>query len=287
MRVAILSDLHYPAILTKQIHLDAKHGYNSTFYRNLQLSFQNFDPASISGVIINGDFVWDLTTVVPMPIKINELDLINVPIYYLIIVRQWLHPAIPLIFIKGNHDSWMNSYIYEKDNDLWIDWELYSRFLMEHYKFSKNIIQKIIKMAYDTFNLPLSMCNCIKVASNCHILQNSGIWINKTLIYGLSDNFYLRFLQNHNKALESLQSLLSSKLQPKSRSSIFLFSHFSPNYIFSIIKKIKEQYYPNLHFFWGHRHNIELGLLNDIISHDFLHSTLPEHHNFQFFFFEI
>lgn len=128
MRVAILSDLHYPAFLTKQISFDTKHGYSSTFYHNLQLSFQNFDPATLDGVIINGDFAWDLTTLVSMPIKTDRWDLINAPLYYLITVRQWLHPAIPLIFIKGNHDSWLNSYIYEKENDLWLDWGLYSRF---------------------------------------------------------------------------------------------------------------------------------------------------------------
>lgn len=157
---------------------------------------------------------------------------------------------------------------------------------MEHYKFSQDIMQEIMKMALNTFNLPSSMRNRIKVASNCHILQNSGIWIKKTLLYGLSDKMFNNISQNYNSVLESLLSLLSSTLPPKSRTPIFLFSHFSPNFIFSIINVIKKQYYPNLHFFWGHRHNLVLDSLKEVISHDFLHSTLPEHNNFQFLFFE-
>ena len=90
--LAILSDIHYPHILTKQTALAKRVKYRASFYESLEPEIRKLDPKKITAFIINGDLAWDFSYLAPLPIIPNDWNLYNTHIYQLMAIRGWLHP---------------------------------------------------------------------------------------------------------------------------------------------------------------------------------------------------
>ncbi len=187
MRIAIISDAHYPWNLTR-ITVLKEFGYSEEFYEHLELFFKKIGKG-IDVLIFAGDFTWNLST---FPFKKEVIEQINpmwftYPAIQLGFIRQWVNKEIPIIMIEGNHEFWFD---WTKtpnplpEGDLYLNIELLQLYLLRM-NLSDEKITEILEKVDDVFNYTRDYrTNTQFIGNNIHLLRNKGIQIGDYHFYG-------------------------------------------------------------------------------------------------------
>lgn len=316
MKMAIISDLHYPQTITMQTKLRAECHYQESFYSDLDREVAKLTPAQIDAFLINGDFAWDFKYLSPLPIIPTDWNIYNSHIYHLIKFRGLLHHEIPLLFVEGNHEFWMNTYIHEYEGTVVLNLADYHHFLTSTYLLSKKQADKVLS----TLRMSLQLSSDeeeISLGSNIFFLQGSGKKVKNFLVYGFSSkatNLDFRRHKNLSKPENSAfhQTILSirnppgrslknkvlthiSLLKPNSNRSIstpsdppaslvpvIICSHLPPQNPKGFLKKIGNSTHHIHKIFWGHWHGVSEDQLKRIQDAGPFQCVLPEKNAFTF-----
>ena len=270
MRFAITSDIHLPKEITRTTNLYSQCGYTDSFYLDFEEKVKNLTPSNIDVFIVCGDFTWNYLYFKPSmswPFNLH-LELLKE-------FRSWLHEDIPLIFIKGNHDFWLNTYIRSKDGKLLFDEEKYANFLYDEFK----LIDDAVEFITEELNV---FGEVIELGRNIYLLENTGMMIKDCFIYGFPyyEKKYLNIPWSKYKDLLIL-NFKNALDQVKKQSNLnepiktILCHHAEP----PALRFIQAFYDPSCEirgFFWGHHHNIKNELIKKLNQYGPYKCIMPE-----------
>lgn len=286
MKLAVISDIHYPANITQKTILASLCGYTDDFYWRLEDNVQELSPDTINVFIMNGDFYWDVRYFARTPIIPPDWNFYNEHIERLKDFRKMLHKDIPLIIIEGNHDYWYQKYIFSDNGRCFLDKDSYFNHLIQEWRLNEGQIQKIFDLLdFDNGKM--------EIGNNIYLLQNEGLLINNTYIYGIPyydrekailtwANFRSEIIEQYEKNLEKI--LAESG---ESNLNIIICQHEAPQtpkLYYSLFKKPKTTI---KYFFWGHKHTVKLDFIEKIKKFGSFQCVMPEVNQFKLQIYEI
>jgi len=287
MRLAIISDSHYPWNLTKLTILASRFGYNEQFYVNLDSFYDNIDAKQVKALIFNGDFGWDLFL---FPFIREVLEKIDpmwffYPLVQLAIVREHVDAKIPLIFTEGNHDFWFHlveNQLNDKGfGELHLNIIKFRQYLTQ-FALSRSKITQIVEalLGYYT-NLPGVENSTILIAKNVILLRNSGIKIENVLMYGMpwyeKKNPPVPWTAYKKKLVEDYHVFIMKNNNLTLPNKIVIFHHRNP----PTLNFVQEFADVNLHSFcYGHWHGIRGSLVEKYKIYGPGLCVMPERNNF-------
>ncbi|MBN2155752.1 MAG: metallophosphoesterase [Candidatus Lokiarchaeota archaeon] len=288
MRLALISDSHYPWKLTKLSVLASHYGYTESFYSNLELFYSQISTFEVDALIINGDFGWDLFS---FPFSENILEKMD-PMWYFYpfvqvsIVRNLVDERIPLIFTKGNHDFWFELVVNPiNDNgtkELYLDIRKFEHYLQQ-FALSRTKNTQIFQTIVDYFgDSPVGMDSKIKLGENIILLHNSGMCLRDVLLYGLpwyekndSIKSWTMYKQEIVHDYISFVQYAQNKMNPN---KIIILQHRNP----PTMNFIKEFNTTHLHYFcYGHWHGISDFMVEKYMKYGHYVCVMPEKNQFK------
>ncbi|UYP46055.1 hypothetical protein NEF87_002340 [Candidatus Lokiarchaeum ossiferum] len=292
MKIAIISDLHFPKNISQQTILYSESGYTDAFYESIEEQIKKFQPNNIGAFIIDGDFYWDYKEFAPLPIipPNNQWNFYNMFIFQLVAMRQWLHSEIPLILIEGNHDPWFETCVYSKNGEAFVNLTHYADFLIVHYKLTEFQANKVIEL------LPRNSShkNRFEIGSNMHLLRNSGILI---------QNFYIYGFPYHNKELDNTTwkehretmieiflkkvAQIQKKRHNKSAMPILVCHHGQPKTPKIFFEQLNGKKQDIIGIFWGHWHGVSDEDVAKLRISGKFYNVMPEKNSWNIPIFEI
>ncbi|MHA1111728.1 MAG: metallophosphoesterase [Promethearchaeota archaeon] len=288
MRLAIISDTHYPWSLTKITVLASKFGYSEQFYENLEQFFKNLG-TKVDALVFCGDFTWNLST---FPFSKEVLDQINpmwffYPFVQLGFIRQWVNKEIPILMVEGNHEywfDWVKSSENNTETSLNLNVEFFQLHLMQM-NLSQEKITEIMEKLDDVFDYSRDYrTNTQFLGKNIHLLRNSGIQIGDYHFYGMP--WYEK--NDKSKSWSQIRYELIGKYQnyaekvvlnSDSQNVIILHHRNPPSSDF-----IKDLNHPEIDikaFYYGHYHGMDDALIDKYERNGPYVCVMPEKNNFK------
>ncbi|MBD3188190.1 hypothetical protein GF325_15250 [Candidatus Bathyarchaeota archaeon] len=283
MHVALTSDLHFPAALTKRTILHTRCGYTQEYYDSLQARFENLDHKETRAVVICGDFHWDYLALMSF-FRNESIDFYNSPLAMLQEVRIWLDARIPLVLVKGNHDYWFDGIVKlgSVENELVVDADAHEESLRIRYRASASMAKQArvsLEETLDGFSL----------GANMFLLKNKGILLDeKCYMYGFPyynkrelpvpwSQFKQKLIHAFRQDVETnlgngtrdipVPALLCHHCQPPAKKFVQDFSHPAIDVI---------------GFYWGHYHTVSDDYIHGYETHGPYQCVLPEKNQFNF-----
>ncbi|MFX1255743.1 MAG: metallophosphoesterase [Promethearchaeota archaeon] len=296
MKLAVISDIHYPTSITRNTFLYSKCGYKDAFYLDLEQSIKSLDPEEVEGFIVCGDFYWDIRYFLPMPYNGNNPAagrwitefLGQIPLDwsfytnhwdYITTFRSWLHQTIPLFFVEGNHDFWIDC-VFSQDNRLYISETAFSNHLMSDFYLNLEQSNSVIKLL--DFNN-----GKVELGENVRILKSNGAFLEDFYLYGFpyvtddkDEAIYNRFRQHILDLVPNVNSNSSEKL----KTIIFHHKHpTKPGYFMDLARNLQIDLKA---FFWGHQHVGVQHSIHQISEFGSYVCVMPETNNFKLQLYE-
>ncbi len=276
MKLAIISDIHYPMEVSRRTILYGDCGYSDNFYSNLHEDLSALSPDDIDAFIHCGDFYWDYVYFASSEWDFSE------HIFKLQELRNTIHKDIPIIFIEGNHDVWFENYIFSDGKDMYLDIDSFDSFLSQHLK--GEIVNAIIE------TLPGEE-ETIEIGQNMHLMRNSGIVIDDTYVYGFPyyDKRAMTWSVIKGKLIDDFNIGINKvidkgELEPPIKT--VLCHHVHP----PALKFVQAFNQPSVDikaFYWGHFHTVGQHFLDKHVPHGPYQCVMPEKNNLSFQIYKI
>lgn len=277
MKLAIISDIHYPMEVSRNTILYGECGYSDSFYNSLHKDLSALKPDDIDVLIICGDLFWDYVYFAApsewdFPLHISKLQEL----------RQIVHKDIPIIFIEGNHDIWFDTYIFSEDGKMYLDIDTFDSFLSQYLK--GDVVNAIIEI------LP-GDDDTITIGHNMYLLKNSGMVIDDTYVYGFPnyDKRAITWSVLKGKLIEDFNMGVKSVIENgelESPVKTVLCHHVHP----PSLKFVQDFNQPSVDikaFYWGHFHTIGQDFLEKHAPHGPYRCVMPEKNNLKLQIYKI
>ena len=288
MRLAIISDTHYPWSLTKITVLASKFGYSEQFYSNLEQFFKNVGN-TIDALAFCGDFTWDLST---FPFSKEVIEKINpmwffYPFVQLAFIRKWVNDEIPIIFAEGNHEFWFDwtqTPVNDTKGSLHLNVELLQLYLIRM-GLSQNKITEILEQLDDVFEYSRDYGNNTQLIGNdIHLLKNSGIQIGDYHLYGFpwyeKDNKSKSWAQIRYELIGKYQRYLENVVLKSTSKDIIILHHRNPPST-DFIQSLKHPEIEIKGFFFGHYHGMDNTIIDKYERTGPFVCVMPEKNEFK------
>ncbi|MHA1520108.1 MAG: metallophosphoesterase [Promethearchaeota archaeon] len=291
MRLAILSDIHYPYILTRATALSKRVKYRSSFYKSLEPAIRKLNPSEIVAFVINGDFAWDFSYLAPRPVIPKDFDIYNSHIYQLMAMRGWLNQAIPFLIVQGNHEFWMDTSIQAENGLATLNIPAYRNLLRDHYRLNSNHISTIIEKLEKTLGIDVSEVEKLPLGENMFFLKDNGIRLENSFLYGmgaLREDLSMKDEgADYEEDILKFHTAVLQELHKETPLSIYLFSHVPPKNPPGFIKSLKNAQFSVKRIFWGHVHGATPRYVRYMKTQGPFICTLPEVNKFSMIFFDL
>ena len=287
MRLAIISDTHYPWSLTK-ITVLSKFGYSEQFYKNLEEFFKK-NTENLDALIFCGDFTWDLSS---FPFSNEVIEKINpmwffYPFVQLGFIRQWVKQEIPILIIEGNHEFWFDwaqSPADRTKGSLYLNVELFQLHLIRM-GLSQDKITEILEQLDDVSDYSRDYRNNTQfIGNNIHLLKNSGIMIGDYHLYGMpwyeKDSASKSWSQIRYELIGKYQQYIEDVVLKSSSEDMLIFHHRNPPSN-DFLQSLKHPKVEIKGFFYGHYHGMDDALIDKFERFGPYVCVMPEKNEFK------
>ena len=288
MRLAIISDTHYPWSLTKITVLASKFGYSEQFYENMEQFFKNLGK-NVDVLVFCGDFTWNLST---FPFSKEVLNQINpmwffYPFVQLGFIRQWVNKEIPIIMVEGNHEYWFDWVKISENNteaSLNLNVELFQLYLMQM-NLSQEKITEIMEKLDDVFDYSRDYRTNIQfIGNNIHLLRNRGIKIGDYHFYGMpwyeKNGKSKSWSQIRYELIGKYQNYVENAVLNSDSQNMIILHHRNPPSS-DFIKDLNHSKIDIKGFYYGHYHGMSNALLDKYEKNGPYRCVMPEKNDFK------
>ncbi len=283
MKLAIISDIHFPNEITRMTFLNSECGYNKSFYTTLEDELKSLSSEDIDVFIVCGDFCWDYYYFQPFPDWDFQLPFLKIQEF-----RSLIDASIPIVFIEGNHDAWFNKYIFTKEGKAYFNAEEFQKILVDRYGLKSSLLRGIIE------NLQIKGENDVKIGDNIHFLRNDGLIVDDTFIYGFpfykKQELQIKFSAFKEKLVQDFFNCLELKAnsidEDKLPIKTILCHHVHPPAL-KFVQAFRNPMCDIKAFYWGHYHNVSQDFINKLKNHGPYRCVMPEKNNLKLQIYEI
>lgn len=287
MRLAIISDTHYPWSLTKITVLASQFGYTEQFYSNLEQFFKHMGK-EVDALLFCGDFTWDLST---FPFSKEVIEQINpmwffYPFVQLAFIRNWVSEDIPLIFVEGNHEYWFDwtrTLGNNAEGSLHVNVEQLQLHLIRM-NLSEEKITEILEKFDDVFDYTRDYRkNSQFIGNNIYLLRNSGVQVGDYHFYGLpwyeKNSKSKSWSQILYELIGKYQNYIENVVLNSTSQDMIILHHRNPPSL-DFIQSLNHPEVDIKAFYYGHYHGMEDNLMDKYEKNGPYVCVMPEKNGF-------